>query len=101
MFYALDTDRGLGLRRVSWVANANNDASVNCAKRMGFQMEGIMRWIRVISSSKTGTGNGVKARQADRQADCEGRDSALLSFCWDDWENGGKAKVEQIMNRKS
>ncbi|KAH8759735.1 hypothetical protein BGZ57DRAFT_614301 [Hyaloscypha finlandica] len=38
---------GLGLRRVAWQAHAENQASREVALRMGFELEGILRWQRV------------------------------------------------------
>ncbi|PPQ63652.1 hypothetical protein CVT24_004426 [Panaeolus cyanescens] len=103
--FALNTpdvqDGSLGLRRVVWQANALNGASVNAAKRMGFQREAIMKWDRVLPSGKelVGAGNGVDLRPGDPKPHQPGRDTAILSLCWDDWENGGREKVHTIMNR--
>lgn len=35
---------GLGLRRVQWQCHADNAPSVRAAERMGFKLEGIIRW---------------------------------------------------------
>jgi hypothetical protein len=45
--YALQKpgDGGLGLRRVQWMAHADNTASVRAAERMGFKMEGVLRYV--------------------------------------------------------
>ncbi|KAM7218417.1 putative GNAT family acetyltransferase [Rhypophila decipiens] len=45
---------GLGLRRVQWQTNASNQASVNAALRLGFELEGIMRWAAVLPWGKEG-----------------------------------------------
>ncbi|KAM7196212.1 hypothetical protein V8F33_006324 [Rhypophila sp. PSN 637] len=47
-----DNTGGLGLRRVQWQANASNQASVNAALRLGFKLEGIMRWAAVLPWGK-------------------------------------------------
>lgn len=87
----------LGLRRVFWCANSQNKPSVRTAERMGFKFEGIMRWHRVLAPSKPG--NGKVVRLGDPRSECEGRDTAILSLCWDDWEGGQKETVHGIMNR--
>ncbi|KAG7440101.1 uncharacterized protein BT62DRAFT_938298 [Guyanagaster necrorhizus] len=103
MKYALDVpgEGGLGLRRVVWQANAANTASVRTAKRMGFQQEGILRWHRAWRTSKARGGNGISVRKGDPKEDGFplGRDTAILSICWDDWEGGVRAHVEATMAR--
>ncbi|KAJ7176862.1 acyl-CoA N-acyltransferase [Mycena filopes] len=89
----------LGLRRVAWKANAHNARSVNAAKRLGFRQEAVMRWERVLPASKTGTGNGVSTRGGDPRAECPGRDTVVLSLCWDDWDAGAREEVNRIMQR--
>lgn len=93
LHYLLDpvSDGCLGLRRVQWFANASNERSVNAAKRLGFHMEGILRWHRIMPKGKAGDDSG--------DGKGPGRHSALLSFCWDDWQGGGKEKVKALMDR--
>ena len=88
---------GLGLRRVVWQANTLNGASVRLAERMGFKLEGVLRWQRVLSPEKSGAGR--ISREGDPRHDCVGRDTALLALCWDDWENGGREMVSLVMGR--
>ncbi|KAF8804150.1 acyl-CoA N-acyltransferase [Phlegmacium glaucopus] len=88
---------GLGLRRVVWQANALNRASVGLAERMGFKLEGVLRWERALSPSKEETGR--IPREGDPRRNYFGRDTALLALCWDDWEDGGREKVDQVMER--
>ena len=92
----------LGLRRVSWAANSHNEASIRLAKRLGFRKEGILRWDRVMPKDRKimGIGNGSAVRKGDARLDCVGRDTVLFSLCWDDWENGGREKVDAIMARE-
>jgi len=102
MHYALDLpDRGgLGLRRVFWQANALNTASRRLAERMGFRFEVILRWDRVLPENKQQFGNGIKVRDGDpRGPKCVGRDTAIFGHCWDDWEGGGREKVDAVMTR--
>ncbi|KAG8698365.1 hypothetical protein FRC08_005971 [Ceratobasidium sp. 394] len=47
MQYALDLpkDGGLGVRRCQWQAHASNEASVRAGMRLGFKMEGVIRFV--------------------------------------------------------
>ncbi|PPQ64833.1 hypothetical protein CVT24_008198 [Panaeolus cyanescens] len=96
--YALDVPNeegtgGLGYRRVAWTANPFNVASVNAAEKMGFKREGLIRYSWVLPEGRPG--KEVDKRRGERN----GRDSVLLSFCWDDWENGGRELVEEKIKR--
>jgi RimJ/RimL family protein N-acetyltransferase len=101
--YALEppSNGGLGLRRVQWQTNSGNSASARTAERMGFKMEGILRWDRVYYDGKTKgkVSNGREMPRWGNQDDL-GRDTLLLSLCWDDWEQGGREKVQTIMERR-
>ncbi|KAL0579244.1 hypothetical protein V5O48_002748 [Marasmius crinis-equi] len=101
MHYALDLpkDGGVGCRRLEWRANANNSASVRLAQKMGFVLEGVMKWHRVIPQAKAIGHNGSTIRKGDPRADCFARDSAVLAIYWDMWENGGREQVDQRMAR--
>ena len=88
---------GLGLRRVVWQANVLNKSSVRLAERLGFRLEGILRWERALSPEKKQVGR--KPRDDDPRRDCVGRDTTLLALCWDDWEEGGREKVNLVMQR--
>ncbi|KAB5585139.1 putative GNAT family acetyltransferase [Coniochaeta sp. 2T2.1] len=95
----------LGMRRVQWLANARNVASVNAAKRMGFQFEGIIRWEQVLPLNKRGSDGagldeGVIPRVGvDGRELGSGRHSAMLSLCWDDWVNGGMEHINKLVRR--
>lgn len=90
--YCLDppTDGGLGLRRVQWLANASNKPSVGAAEKLGFRFEGTLRWYRVLPNGKTGPGVRNDGRGP-------GRDTTILSICFDDWEGGLKESMMQRM----
>ncbi|KAJ3879722.1 acyl-CoA N-acyltransferase, partial [Lentinula edodes] len=88
---------GLGLRRVQWSANVKNQGSVGLAKKMGFRVEGIRRWARVLEVDKGEGGNGVERREGDPRGECPGRDTLGLAICWDEWEEGGRERVEGIL----
>ncbi|KAJ7097528.1 acyl-CoA N-acyltransferase [Mycena epipterygia] len=102
LHFALDLPAagGLGLRRVAWKANAHNANSIRAAERMGFRKEGVLRWERVLPADRTEGGNGVDLRAGDSRPGCLGRDTILLSLCWDDWEGGARDSVNAIMQRK-
>lgn len=84
---------GLGLRRVQWQANPLNVASVRAAERMGFKKEGVHRWVWPLPPGRS----GHEPREGDPMKECKGRDSVFLSVCCDDWENGGRERVEEAM----
>jgi len=89
---------GLGLRRVQWQTSAQNEASVKAALRMGFQHEGVKRWDRVIPASiwKPNTIERLP-REGDPRSTDFGRHTVLLGLCWDDWEDGTREKVRELM----
>lgn len=102
LHFALDLpkDGGLGLRRVAWSANLNNEASYRAAERMGFQREAVIRWARVLPTDKAASGNGKDRREGDPREECQGRDTIILSVCWDDWTlRSGRALAEQCMDK--
>ncbi|KIY49605.1 acyl-CoA N-acyltransferase [Fistulina hepatica ATCC 64428] len=106
MHYALDNvdDGGLGLRRLEWRANSLNHASVGLAKKMGFRLDAILRWDRVIPDRDNKLGNGRDADLERRPANAPGhgtigRDTALLSVCWDEWEDTVRNIADAAMNR--
>ncbi|PFH49654.1 hypothetical protein AMATHDRAFT_147229 [Amanita thiersii Skay4041] len=101
LHYCLDVPSagGLGLRRVAWQADAINNKSINAAERMGFRLEGILRWDRVLPPSRISAMNWDGVRKEDPKPSHPGRHTAMLSHCWDDWENGGRQRVDQMMAR--
>ncbi|KAG6855761.1 hypothetical protein H0H87_011190 [Tephrocybe sp. NHM501043] len=101
LHYCLDTpaEGGLGLRRMVWKASPLNSPSIKAAQRMGFTKEGILRWHWVLLNGKESGGNGKARREGDRDSSALGRDSVVLSLCWDDWESFGKADVDRVMAR--
>ncbi|KAF8074496.1 acyl-CoA N-acyltransferase [Lyophyllum atratum] len=101
LHYALDlpSEGGLGLRRVVWKASPLNAPSLKAAERMGFSKEGVLRWHWVLPEGKETGGNGRERRAGDPRRDAQGRDSVVLSLCWDDWESSGRARVDAAMAR--
>jgi len=96
MHYCFDLPSagGLGFRRVQWTANPVNQASVKVAKKMGFVIEGTMRWVWVLPEGK----EGKKSREGDPLTGL-GRDSVLLAVCWDDWEEVVREHVDKLMEK--
>jgi len=96
MHYCLDLPSagGLGFRRVQWSSSPLNLASVKVAKKMGFVVEGTMRWTWVLPEGK----EGKKTREGDPRTGA-GRDSVLLATCWDDWEGGVREHVDKLMEK--
>lgn len=94
----LPENGGLGLRRVQWQANAQNETSIKAAIRMGFHYEGVKRWDRVIvaSAGKQNTAERLPREGDPRRRDF-GRHTAILGLCWDDWEDGIRDKVRELM----
>ncbi|KAG5645310.1 hypothetical protein DXG03_006499 [Asterophora parasitica] len=99
--YALELPEsgGLGLRRVVWAASPLNVASVAAAERMGFQKEGVLRWVYVMPAHKR-VGNGRERREGDPKKELLGRDAVVLGLCWDDWVDGGRERVAGVMARR-
>jgi len=94
----LPENGGLGLRRVQWQANAQNAASIRLAQRLGFQYEGVKRWERIIPAAATKPNTaGKMPREGDPRRADYGRHTAVLGLCWDDWEDGGREKVGELM----
>ncbi|KAJ6262570.1 Tyrosine--tRNA ligase [Drechslerella dactyloides] len=94
---------GLGFRRVQWMASSVNHRSIGTAEKMGFTKEGIIRWDRLYpgGGKKGKQSSGKKllfhGRVTHMNEDDLGRDSVMLSMCWDDWYLEGK---KEHVNRR-
>ena len=89
---------GLGLRRVQWQTNPQNTTSVRTALRLGFLHEGVKRWDRIIPASGVKPNTAEKLpREGDPRMTDFGRHTAILGLCWDDWEDGAREKVGELM----
>ncbi|KAI8986622.1 acyl-CoA N-acyltransferase [Trametes punicea] len=86
---------GIGFRRAQWCANALNTPSVGLAERMGFKREGTLRNAVVLPEEVAEYGR--KGRPGDAFDMQSSRDTAILSLCWDDWENGAREKVQTVI----
>ena len=85
----------LKLRRVQWQTNVENDKSWRAAEKLGFTKEGVIRWQRVLPPGKMH--GAVPPGNGDPKPEWGGRHTMLLAMCWDDWEDGVKAKVTERM----
>ncbi|KAL6306561.1 acyl-CoA N-acyltransferase [Sparassis latifolia] len=85
---------GLGMRRVAWCAHPRNAPSIGLAERMGMQREGHLRWLWVLPEALAAEGREPAEEDPVRGY---GRDTVLLSLCWDEWEGRGRDAVEAII----
>jgi len=85
--YCLDPPpNGLGLRRVQWQANSQNERSIHAATRLGFNFEGIIRWQRALPPGSQGNDVDVShLPEVNGKKLGPGRHSAMLALCWDEW----------------
>lgn len=100
--FALDgtSNGGLGLRRVQWLTSSKNEASLRLAGRLGFVKEGVLRWHMVMKQVEEGYRVGNDGRLPERSDERNlGRDTVVLSVCWDDWEGGERERVAEAMAR--
>ncbi|KAI0318426.1 hypothetical protein OF83DRAFT_24751 [Amylostereum chailletii] len=88
---------GLGFRRVQWQCWKDNQASLKAAKRMQFKEEGTYRW-KWMSMPAGKRGNAP--REGDSKPHNSGWDGVVLSVVSDDWENGAREKVQEVIDRK-
>jgi len=88
---------GIGYRRVQWLANSENVRSIQAAERLGFRVEGTVRWHRVLPEGSA----GLEPREGDPAGEKRsGRHTVMLSICWDDWVTGAKEKMKVVMDRR-
>lgn len=67
---------------------------------MGFRLEGILRWDRVLAQGYVkGKESNGRNLPPGANADDLGSDSAMHSLCWDDWEQGTRDAVQAMMDR--
>ena len=58
--------------------------------------EGILRWSYVLPREMAPFGK--EGREGDAGDGKPGRDSVMLSMCWDDWEAGMRDKVQALID---
>lgn len=78
----------LQMRRVQWQANGSNQPSIDAAQRLGFELEGIMRYARTINDNKecvskspNERSDGLPTVDASGGKIGVGRHSAMLALC--------------------
>ncbi|KAI9708928.1 MAG: hypothetical protein M1820_003622 [Bogoriella megaspora] len=99
--YTLDPPPGgLGLRRSVWQAHADNQASRRVASRMGYTLEGIQRFQRVMPEGKQGNAIDVVGFPSVIEDLGPSRDTAIFAHYCDEWP-GKRDTILQVMNGKS
>lgn len=83
-----------------WMASTANEKSLAAAKRMGFHFEEISRWQVVLAEHNAKQWNEKTIREGNLRSENLGRDTAVLSVCWDDWEGGVRDLVQAKMDRQ-
>jgi RimJ/RimL family protein N-acetyltransferase len=101
LMWTLDppSSEGLGLRRVEWRTHAENMASKNVALRMGFELEGILRWHRVFPGGTLSLPlEGLEKRNGTK-GELPGRHTAIFSIVWEEWDEK-RPRIVVLMERK-
>lgn len=80
------------------MCHAQNAASKRAAERLGFKLEGLLRWDRVLLPGKVGEdpSNDEGLARPERG---NGRHTYVLAICWDDWKEGTKEHVQSLLDR--
>jgi RimJ/RimL family protein N-acetyltransferase len=90
---------GLGLRRVEWLTQSDNLPSRKAAERMGFELEGISRWQRVVPPGNIGLSVEALEKRNGTKGEAQGRHTAIYSIVWDEWDEKRPHVIAQ-MERK-
>lgn len=61
---------------------------------MGMTEEGTLRWVFRLPEGK----EGDATREGDPKQNQLGRGSTVLAMCCDNWENGGREFVQQMID---
>jgi RimJ/RimL family protein N-acetyltransferase len=91
---------GLGLRRVEWQTQSDNLPSRKAAERMGFELEGIARWQRVVPPGNIGLPVEALEKRNGTTGEAKGRHTAIYSIVWDEWDEKRPHVIAQ-MERKN
>jgi len=94
------SEGGFGLTRVLWQTSTANKGSIKVAERMGFRLEGTLKYHRQFKDGKLNgkVGNGRPSPPGCSENDLW-RDTLILSLCWDDWDENAREKVQAAMDR--
>lgn len=87
------------VRRCTWFANTQNRPSIDAAQRMGFRLEAVQYYARVLPAGKVGVVLPEWVASEEENNDV-GRHSAVLVIDWDEWFTEVKEKVEKLLARK-
>lgn len=90
---------GLGLRRVEWQANSVNQVSRNFALRMGFELEGVLRWWGTMESEKASLPVDALEKRNGTKNEAPGKHNAIYSIVWDEWDEKRPIVVARMERR--
>merc|ERR1712093_408267 len=88
----------LRLRRVVWRANTLNEPSMAAAKRLGFNLEGVLEWDVALPPNKEGLVVEDKDGLGRSQAG-PGRHSAQFGMNWKMWKENVSRHIDGLMDR--
>ena len=83
---------------MQWFANAANERSQTAARRLGFVFEGVLRWHRTLPTAKV-SAEAEKGTNEPPDGRGGARHTALVRLCWADWAEGGRERVQTLMQR--
>jgi RimJ/RimL family protein N-acetyltransferase len=90
---------GLGLRRIKWTCDVTNEGSKKFATRLGFHLDGILRWERVYRWSSVGIPMDKLQERNETAKESKGRHTALFSMVWDEWDEKRAGVVSMMKPR--
>ncbi|KAJ5580069.1 uncharacterized protein N7459_006054 [Penicillium hispanicum] len=102
LLYTLDPPSlgGLGLRRVQWQCHMGNQSSRKVAERMGFELEGILRWDKTMPGTMAGLPVEALEKRNGTSGEPRGRHTTMYSIVWDEWDEKRVKVVEQMARKK-
>jgi len=88
----------LKLRRVQWRAIIHNGPSTTAAKRLGYELEGVLLWDVCLPPGKEG--NPVDSQLGLGRPDRgPGRNTSQWVMTWQSWEKGVEQHLQTLMDR--
>lgn len=91
---------GLGLRRIEWQCHAGNAASRKTAERMGFELEGILRWHSVVATGRIGLPTDALEKRNGTTGEALGKHTAIYSIVWDEWDQKRPNIIAQMQRNR-
>ncbi|KAF2268990.1 acetyltransferase [Lojkania enalia] len=98
--FAAPHDGGLGLLRVEWHSSTANPASVAIARKLGFEVMGMIRYESCFKNAKARgkVGNGRPLPSWCEPGD-EFRDLVMYVMYWDSWSRKGRGISSEVGTR--